>query len=136
MGSTSRDFQRGESNESRILERAPGAVADAQAAASPVPSFSPSGAYVFLEGHTFSLPFQSFRNVIIQLNLNTQFEFMGQILAQGLDGIAPTLPQWLIEREHFLYWWCQKIFRTVPVHLVARLSTAVTMEHLWDSTLP
>lgn len=90
MGSTSRDFQRGESNESRISESASNAAADAQAAASSVPSFSPSGANVFLEGHTFSLPFQSFRNVIIQFNPNTQFEFMGQILAQGVDSIDPS----------------------------------------------
>ena len=76
-GSSSRDFQRGENDENRILERAPGAVTDARPAAAPALSFSPSGACLFLEGHISPLPLQSYKDVVIQFNLNTQPELTG-----------------------------------------------------------
>lgn len=75
--SSSRDFQRGETHENRILERAPGAVTDARPAAAPALSFSPSGARLFLEGHTSPLSLQSYKDIIMQFNLNTQFKLSG-----------------------------------------------------------
>lgn len=70
-------FQRGENDENRVLERAPAAVTDARPAAAPARSFSPSGACLFLAGHTSPLPLQSYEYVITQFNLHTQSELTG-----------------------------------------------------------
>lgn len=64
VSSSSRDFQRGETHENRILERSPDAVTDARPAAAPALSFSPSGARLFLEGHTCPLSLQSYKDII------------------------------------------------------------------------
>lgn len=74
---SSRDFQRGQTHENGILERNPDAVADARPAATPALSFSPSGARLFLEGHTCSLSLQSHEDIIMQFNLNTQSKLSG-----------------------------------------------------------
>lgn len=71
VGSSSRDFQGRENDENGILERAPGAVTCAWAAAAPALYFSPSGDCLFLESHTSPLPLQSYKDITIQFNLDT-----------------------------------------------------------------
>lgn len=80
---SSRDFQRGETHENRILERAPGAVTDARPAAALALSFSPSGAHLFLEGHISPLSLQSYKDIIMQFNLNTQSKLSAQFTQDG-----------------------------------------------------
>lgn len=109
---SSRDFQRGETHENRILERAPGAVTDARPAAALALSFSPSGARLFLEGHTSPLSLQSYKDIIMQFNLNTQSKLSAQFTQDG-DSADPEL-LWCHRQEVFSLLMVSKDFQ-IPV---------------------